>query len=108
MRRLWSFTSLLRLLLVVLIAGSASGQTVARFRITGIVVNSNDGSPVPRCHLVATRVERRGAGDSSSTPQGDAATDDQGHFAMTLPAAGSWSLRARHSTSTRHFPRRLF
>lgn len=94
MRRSLSCTSLFRLILLALIGTSAVGQTTTVFRVTGTVVSSNDGSPVPGCHLVAVRVQHGVAGSSFTAPLDAADTDEHGHFSLTVPSAGSWSLQA--------------
>lgn len=66
------------------------------FRITGVVVDSVTGNPLRQCHLEAflnTTGRTRGPGIRQPSPAA-ADTDDTGHFAITLPSAGSWRLTA--------------
>ncbi len=84
------------------------------FSITGAIVNSTTGAPVPRCRITATasRIDSaanandRGAGNNRGpggpggarrVQQTAAETDDSGHFTLQLPSAGHWSLRATAS-----------
>jgi protocatechuate 3,4-dioxygenase beta subunit len=68
----------------------------AHYEITGIVINSVSESPVPHCHLAASLVAARGRGANRQFPAStnDSETDEQGHFSITLPSAGSWHLTA--------------
>ena len=86
--------SLLRLLLLALISPLTAAQSTPSARITGTVVSSADGSPVPRCHLVASLIERGVPPGRLAAPSADGDSDERGHFAMTLPSVGSWLLRA--------------
>jgi len=68
---------------------------VARYEITGVVVSSIDGSPVPHCKLTPSLEVHGGFGNRrfpASTESFEA--DDHGRFSMTLPTAGAWNLRA--------------
>jgi len=66
------------------------------YEITGVVVNSVSGSPVPHCHLSASPVSTRGRGANRQFPASanNFDADEQGHFTVTLPSAGSWRLTA--------------
>jgi hypothetical protein len=86
------------------------------YRITGTVVSSTDGSPVRHCHLTANLANagasgqgapgtarvgagtfRRGGGSpgrSSPSPNNAVDADDNGHFTITLPSPGAWTLTA--------------
>jgi Carboxypeptidase regulatory-like domain len=66
------------------------------YEITGIVINSVSESPVPHCHLAASLVAARGRGPNRQFPAStnDSEADEQGHFSITLPSAGSWHLTA--------------
>jgi hypothetical protein len=68
---------------------------VTNFEITGVVVSSIDGSPVPHSKLTPNLVVRGGSGNRrfpSSTDGSEA--DDHGRFSISLPSAGAWYLRA--------------
>jgi hypothetical protein len=93
-------TSLPCACLALLFATQMVAQTTKSFRISGVVVNSLNGSPVQRCHLTASPAGRirtptriflrpQPLGENVSTD-----TDAQGRFSLTLPGAGSWALRA--------------
>lgn len=89
------------LLCVMLAFGStAFGRTPAaasaqpQYRITGTLVSSTNGSPVPHGHLMATLVGT-GAGQGQRTPlRNTFDADDQGKFTITLPSTGMWNLTA--------------
>ena len=72
------------------------GAKSVHYEITGVVVNSVGESPVPHCHLAASLAAVRGRGANRQFPASantfDA--DEEGHFAITLPSAGSWQLTA--------------
>jgi Carboxypeptidase regulatory-like domain len=98
-RSLRTLAPLLTLALAALFATAASGQTSpsesSPFSITGIVVSTTTGAPVPHCRLVPTRIEGGPASARRFLSQQDGVeTDERGHFVMPLPSAGSWSLRA--------------
>jgi hypothetical protein len=71
-------------------------QVVAQYGITGVVVSSVDGSPVPHCRLTPSPEVYGDFGNRrrfpTSTESFDA--DDHGRFSITLPTAGAWNLRA--------------
>ena len=96
-------------------------QTTAKpspYRITGTVISDTDGSPVRHCHLTATLANPNSGGSSQgvSGPGGMGAggmrrgggppnrfspasnntvdADDNGHFSMSLPSPGAWTLTA--------------
>jgi hypothetical protein len=89
------------------------------YRITGIVVSSRDGTPIPRCRLTVTESGRtlpasmresafpgqfggfgsrppqrrfNGAFGGASDEQNSVLTDSSGHFNLTVPKAGMWRL----------------
>jgi hypothetical protein len=66
-----------------------------RYEITGVVVNSIDGSPVPHCRLTPNLVV---SGDFRNrrfpAPADSFEADEHGRFSVKLPSAGSWNLRA--------------
>lgn len=66
------------------------------YEITGVVVNSVGEGPVPHCHLSASPLTTRGRGASRQFPAlaNNFDADEQGHFTITLPSAGSWRLTA--------------
>ena len=78
--------------------GQAAAPAVkpqAQYRITGALVSSVDGSPVPHGHLEATLAgSGRMAGQHTSAGDNEADTDDQGRFVILLPTAGMWDLTA--------------
>jgi hypothetical protein len=95
---------------VIWSAGAAWSQTAAhaktaaketasatQYVISGVVVNSVDGSAVPRCHLTANPVVeggfRRRQFPAAST--NDVVADEHGHFSVMVPSAGSWRLTAK-------------
>ena len=76
-----------------------------RYEITGVVTNSVDGNPVPRCHLTPSlsssnftgsgRAGRGGFGNRQFPAPADSFDcDAHGHFTVTVPSAGAWSLTA--------------
>jgi hypothetical protein len=76
--------------------GQAKHDSIAtRYEITGVVISSVSGAPVPHCHLTATLTERRGVGNRQfPTPANSFDCDAHGHFSVTVPSAGSWRLTA--------------
>lgn len=65
------------------------------FRITGVVVGSNDGAPVPHCHLTATLVPRSNTSVRQfPAPLGTFDCDAHGRFSIPLPSAGMWRVTA--------------
>ena len=98
-RSLRTLASLLTLALAAPLVMTASAQTSqpesSPFSITGIVVSTTTGAPVPHCRLVPTKIEQGPTTARRFTSQQDGVeTDERGHFVMPLPSAGSWSLRA--------------
>ncbi len=92
--------SVLRLL-VFTVAGTYFAAAQAKtppavpYRITGTMISSSGGSPVPHCHLTATLVSRdRAAGRRFPAPLGTFDADVHGHFSIPLPSAGMWRLSA--------------
>jgi hypothetical protein len=78
----------------IVIAQSPSGTT-SPFKVTGIVVSTTTGSPVLHCHILPIKIERGPTAVRRTASQLDGAdTDEHGHFTLSLPSAGSWSLRA--------------
>jgi protocatechuate 3,4-dioxygenase beta subunit len=82
-----------------------SSAATTRYEITGVVINSVDGDPVPHCHLRPSlnESERGGSGNDGRpgfgnrqfpAPTTDFDCDTRGHFTVTLPSAGSWRLTA--------------
>jgi hypothetical protein len=117
----------LRLFFVMLVGCSvgmvlpeASAQTrhetkqasdATHYEITGVVINSANGDPVPRCHLTATLTASgtgygTGSGTGSGTGRGGFGNrqfpapangfdcDEHGHFTVTVPSAGAWRVTA--------------
>jgi Carboxypeptidase regulatory-like domain len=73
----------------------------ARYEITGVVVNSVNGSPVGHCRMTASSVGRPGAvggfggNRQFPAPSNDGIDcDDRGRFTVTVPSAGAWRLMA--------------
>lgn len=70
------------------------------YEITGVVINSVDGNPVPRCHLTPSLsgsnfTGRGGFGNRQfPAPAVSFDSDARGHFTVTVPSAGAWSLTA--------------
>jgi hypothetical protein len=95
-------TSLLRLLSVTLLPvclATVQAQTkpapVAPFSITGTLVSSANGAPIPHGHLTATLVSRGSAASRQSpAPVGPFDADDSGRFSVSVPSAGMWRLVA--------------
>ena len=100
--------SLLRVALVALFCTVAvSGQTKSQpqYQITGVLVSSADGSPIPHGQLVPTLVGRgRAAGQQFPAPVGTFDADEHGRFVIPLPSAGAWDLTA----SARGFARQAY
>lgn len=68
---------------------------VTHYEITGIVVSSIDGSPVPYCRLTPNLVVHGGSGTRRFPASADGSeADDHGRFSISLPSAGAWNLRA--------------
>jgi hypothetical protein len=84
------------------------------YRITGVVVSSRDGAPIPRCRMTVTesgralaapvreaappgrlggfseRLEQRRPNDAQEPD--NTLTDSTGHFTLIVPKAGRWRL----------------
>lgn len=107
--------TILALCCVVIPDGTVSAQTTTKpspYRITGTVVSSTDGSPVRHCHLtpslanatgpgpgvMGARASGRGGGPpnrfSPVVANNSVDADDNGHFSITLPSPGAWTLTA--------------
>ncbi len=73
----------------------AKHTPVAQYGITGIVVSSVDGSPVPHCRLTPSPEMSGDFGNRRRIPQSTESfeADDHGRFSITLPSAGAWNLR---------------
>jgi uncharacterized GH25 family protein len=109
-------TSLLPLaLLPPAISQTAVSNSNGTFSITGTVVSSTTGAPVPNCRISANRINNPanpGISDTGLTtpgsnrnfnpggqrrtsgPEQQTVTDDRGHFTLFVISAGAWSLRA--------------
>lgn len=99
-------------LLVGMLAGvavrTAAGQDIApsaaeasspsRFRVTGKVVNSVTGSPIPRAQVsVAPMTGRRSGSGGTGRFAGEVGADitnASGEFAVSVPSAGGWRVTA--------------
>jgi protocatechuate 3,4-dioxygenase beta subunit len=65
------------------------------YLVTGTVVNSVNGSPVPHCRMTAAPVVRGSFVNRQFPSDLDTIDcDDHGHFSVPLPSAGSWRLSA--------------
>jgi hypothetical protein len=73
-------------------------STAVHYQITGVVINSIDGDPVPHCHLTANLAGRGGYGGNGNrqfpAPSNGFDCDAHGRFTVTVPSAGSWRLTA--------------
>jgi hypothetical protein len=74
-------------------------QTSGPYRITGVVVSSANGSPIPHCRLTPSLVVR-GRVDNRRFPapqnsQDAFEADEHGHFSIPVPTAGAWRLTAK-------------
>ncbi len=95
-------TSLLRILLAMLLPAclaATQAQTkaapVTSFSITGTLISSANGAPIPHGHLTATLVSRGSAASRQSpAPAVPFDADDSGRFSISLPSAGMWRLVA--------------
>ena len=68
---------------------------VTHYEITGVVVSSLDGSPVPHCRLTPNLVVRGGVGNRRFPASTDGSeADEHGRFSISLPSVGAWNLRA--------------
>lgn len=77
-------------------AQTKQDSAATRYEITGVVINSVDGSPVQHCHLTPSLV-RRGGGFGNRqfpAPANGFDCDASGHFTVTVPSAGMWHLTA--------------
>ncbi len=99
MRGVW--TSLLPIILPALVLSSALGQgghpapaAQVQYRVTGTLVSSVDGSPIPHGHLRAILAGSGAQARQNSPWSGVFDADDQGRFTIQLPSAGTWSLTA--------------
>lgn len=87
-----SLPFLAALVLTLIAAGRSSNGQTPVFRITGIVLNSVTGNPVPHTHLEASLAGRVRSPRAQSTNGTDA--DSRGRFTVNLPSAGTWHLTA--------------
>ncbi len=81
--------------------GQAKHDSVAtRYEITGVVINSVNGNPVPHCRLTASLTGSSGIGLGGfgnrqfPAPANSFDCDAHGHFTVTVPSAGAWRLTA--------------
>ena len=74
----------------------AKHNSAAQYGITGIVVSSVDGSPIPHCSLTPSPEMSGDFGNRRRPPVSTDSfeADDHGRFSITLPTAGAWNLRA--------------
>jgi hypothetical protein len=83
-------------------APAKQSSAATHYEITGAVINSIGGSPVPHCHLMPTL--NNGRGGLVNRPNfgnrqfpalaSEFDCDASGHFIVTLPSAGMWHLVA--------------
>jgi hypothetical protein len=65
------------------------------YEISGTVINSVHGDPIPHCHLTADLNGRRGFGNRQFPASNNGFDcDARGHFSIPLPSAGAWHLIA--------------
>src|SRR5260370_42676740 len=77
------------------LAQTKHDSAATRYEITGVVINSGDGSPVPHCHLTPSLTERMGFGNRQFPASANSFDcDAHGHFTVTVPSAGAWRLTA--------------
>jgi Carboxypeptidase regulatory-like domain len=92
------------------LAQAKHDSVAARYEITGVVINSVGGDPVPHCHLTPTLTGsgQNGSGQNGSGQNGRGGfgnrqfpalantfeCDAHGRFTVTVPSAGSWRLTA--------------
>jgi hypothetical protein len=70
-------------------------SAAARYEITGVVINSVDGTPVLHCHLTPSLTGPGGFGNRQfPAPAGSFDCDAHGRFRVTVPSAGAWRLTA--------------
>jgi len=85
--------------LIIIRAGSfVVAQIPSPYRITGVVVSSTNGSPIPHCRLTPSQIVR-GRADNRHFPslqntQDVFEADERGHFSIPVPSAGAWRLIA--------------
>lgn len=90
------------LLCAALAAGVAAPGQIAHktaeaetpYRITGTLVSTVDGSPVPHGHLLATLVGTGVQQGRRSALENTFDADDEGRFVVVVPSAGMWNLTA--------------
>jgi hypothetical protein len=83
------------------------GPAAPVYEITGVVINSVDGAPVPHCHLTPTLIGRGGSSNRQNfgnrqgfgnrqfpTLASEFDCDGSGHFTVILPTPGTWHLIA--------------
>jgi len=87
------------------LAQAKHDYVATRYEITGVVINSVGGDPVPHCHLTATltgsaqtgsgQTGRGGFGNRQfPAPANTFDCDAHGRFTVTVPSVGSWRLTA--------------
>lgn len=65
------------------------------YQITGTLLSSANGSPIPHGHLTVTLVPRGSDADRQfPAPVGTFDADDHGRFSIAVPSAGMWRLVA--------------
>ena len=77
------------------LAQTKHDSVATRYEITGVVINKVNGNPVPHCRLTASLTEHGGFSNRQfPAPAGGFDCDARGHFIVTVPTAGAWSLTA--------------
>jgi len=82
------------------LAQTKHDSVATHYEITGVVINSVGGDPVPHCHLTPTltgsgQTGRGGFGNRQfPAPANTFDCDAHGRFTVTVPTAGSWRLTA--------------
>src|SRR5260370_2456150 len=65
------------------------------YELPGVVIKKVNGNPVPHCRLTPSGREHGGFSNRQfPAPAGGFDCDARGHFIVTVPTAGAWSLTA--------------
>ena len=74
---------------------SKHNAAISHFEITGVVISSIDGSPIPHCKLAASLEVRGRPGNRRLPASADSyEADDRGRFSIPVSSAGAWNLKA--------------
>jgi hypothetical protein len=92
------FRSSVFFLIVIQARSLVVAQMPVPYRITGVVVSSTNGSPIPHCRLTPSQVVRGRVDNRRFPPPQNAQdyfeADEYGHFSIPVPSAGAWRLIA--------------